>query len=53
MSTPLFFQRYANGAVPMAVTLNVAVWPAMMLWLAGCEVMAGASAPSGCASIPV
>jgi len=32
----LFFCHwYASGAVPVAVTENVAVWPAVTLWFAG------------------
>ena len=30
---------------PIAATLNVAVWPNVTLWLAGCVVMDGAAMP--------
>ena len=33
-----------KGAVPAAVTLNVAVWPAVTVLLAGCAVIEGAIA---------
>jgi hypothetical protein len=40
----LFFCHwYVSGAVPLAVTLNVAVWPAATVLLAGCDVIAGAT----------
>ena len=32
------------GAVPVAATLKVAVWPAVIVALAGCEEIAGATA---------
>ena len=32
-----------RGAVPFAVTVYVAVWPAVTVWLAGCVVMDGAT----------
>jgi hypothetical protein len=31
------------GAVPVAATENVAVWPAVTVWLAGCVVIDGAT----------
>lgn len=31
------------GAVPVALTLNVAVCPAVTVWLAGCDVIDGAT----------
>ena len=38
----LFFCHwYASGAVPFAVTLKVAVWPAVTVLFAGCDVIAG------------
>ena len=33
-----------SGAVPDAVVVNVAVWPAVTAWLAGCVVIDGATA---------
>lgn len=32
-----------RGAVPVATTENVAVWPAVTVWLPGCVVMLGAT----------
>jgi hypothetical protein len=37
------FHWYDIGAVPEAVTLNVAVWPATIFTLAGCEEIVGAT----------
>lgn len=40
---PFFFHKYVIGAVPVAAMLNVAVCPAMIFTLAGCEEMEGAT----------
>lgn len=32
-----------SGAVPVAATLNVAVWPVVTAWLKGWEVIVGAT----------
>jgi hypothetical protein len=37
--------------VPVAATLNVAVWPAVTVWLVGCVVIAGATAAAFTASV--
>ncbi len=34
---------YVMGAVPVAATVNEAVFPAITVWLAGCVVIAGAT----------
>ena len=39
---PFFNQKYPSGAVPLAVTVNVAFFPAATLAAAGGVVMAGA-----------
>src|ERR1700691_3935897 len=44
MTAPFFFHSYVRGAVPAAVTLNIAVCPAVRVRLAGCAVMEGATA---------
>ncbi len=44
IAVPFFFHRYAIGAVPVAATLNVAVCPAVIFALAGCDEIAGATA---------
>jgi hypothetical protein len=44
---PFFIHWYCMGAVPVAATLNVAAWPATIFTLAGCDVMAGATAGAG------
>jgi hypothetical protein len=41
---PFFFHWYVRGAVPVAPTVKVAVWPAVTVWLAGCDVIEGATA---------
>jgi hypothetical protein len=43
IAAPFMLHWYAIGAVPVAATLNVAVWPEVIFALAGCEVMAGAT----------
>jgi hypothetical protein len=43
IAAPFMLHWYAIGAVPVAATLKVAVWPAVIFALAGCEVMAGAT----------
>ena len=44
ITEPFFFQTYVRGAVPVAVTLNVADCPAVTVVLAGCAVIEGATA---------
>ena len=34
---------HVSGVVPVAATVNEAVFPAITVWLAGCVVMAGAT----------
>ena len=43
MAAPFFIHWYVIGDVPVAATLNVAVWPAVTVSLAGCVVIAGAT----------
>src|SRR5258705_3241556 len=43
MFTPFFCHWQASGAVPAAVTVNVAVCPAVTVWFAGCVVIVGAT----------
>ena len=40
------------GAAPVANTLNVAAWPDVIVWLAGCVVITGAVAGGGVAVGP-
>jgi hypothetical protein len=40
-----------EAAVPVALTVNVAVCPAVTLWAVGCAVMAGAMAGAGSGSL--
>jgi hypothetical protein len=42
---PFFFHRYVIGAVPVAATLNVAVCPAVIFALAGCDEIVGPTGP--------
>jgi hypothetical protein len=42
MATPPMYHWYARGAVPVAVTLKVAVCPTVTVWLAGGVVITGA-----------
>jgi hypothetical protein len=42
MAVPPLYHWYVRGPVPVAVTLKVAVWPAVTVWLAGGVVMVGA-----------
>lgn len=41
MAAPFLRHWYVKGAVPVAVTENVAALPTVTDWLAGCAVMAG------------
>lgn len=50
---PFFFHRYVMGAVPVAATLNVAVCPAAIFTLAGCDEIAGAIGAVVVAPLPV
>ena len=43
MATPFFFHWWVKGPVPLAVTENVAVCPAVTVWFAGCNVTIGAT----------
>src|SRR5260370_20689150 len=43
MFTPFFCHWYVSGAVPAAVTVNVAVCPAVTVWFAGWVVIVGAT----------
>src|SRR5260370_1018546 len=43
MFTPFFCHWLLSGAVPVATTVNVAVCPAVTVWLAGCVVIVGAT----------
>ena len=43
IAAPFFFHWYVIGAVPVAATLNVAVCPAVIFALAGCEEIVGAT----------
>src|SRR5260370_18540811 len=43
MFTPFFCHWYVSGAVPAAVTVNVAVCPAVTVWFAGWVVIVGAA----------
>ena len=43
MAVPFFFHWYVKVAVPVAVTLKVAVWPAYTEIFCGWAVMAGAA----------
>jgi len=43
MLAPFFCHWYASGAVPVAVTVNVAVCPAVTAWFTGCVEIAGAT----------
>jgi hypothetical protein len=45
IAVPFFFHRYVMGAVPVAATLNVAVCPATIFALAGCDEIVGAIGP--------
>ena len=40
---PFFCHWYANGAVPAAVTVNVAICPTVTVRLAGCVLIVGAT----------
>src|SRR6266446_1820068 len=44
MFTPFFRHWQFSGAVPVATTVNVAVCPAVTVWLPGCVVIVGATA---------
>ena|SRR5260370_167273 len=46
MFTPFFCHWYVSGAVPAAVTVNVAVCPAVTVWFAGWVVIVGAADPA-------
>jgi len=41
-----------SGAVPAAVTVNVAVCPAVTVWFAGCVVIVGATGAAFTVSVP-
>src|SRR5437867_759420 len=43
MLAPFFCHWYASGTVPVAVTVNVAVCPAVTVRFPGCVVIAGAT----------
>ena len=43
MFTPFFCHWYVSSAVPAAVTVNVAVCPAVTVWFAGWVVIVGAT----------
>ena len=43
IAVPFMLHWYVIGAVPLAATLNVAVFPAITVWLTGCVVMKGAT----------
>jgi hypothetical protein len=43
IAVPFRFHWYVIGAVPLAATVNVAVFPEITVWLAGCVVMDGAT----------
>ena len=43
MAVPFSFHWYDSGAVPVAVTLNVAVDGAVTVWFCGCVVIEGAT----------
>lgn len=43
MATPPLLHWYESGPVPVAATLNVAVFPEEIVWLAGCVVIDGAT----------
>jgi hypothetical protein len=43
IGAPFLLHWYVSGAVPVAATVNEAVFPAITVWLAGCVVMAGAT----------
>src|SRR6266550_627738 len=47
MAVPLCLHRFLNGAVPVATTVNVAICPAVTVWLAGCVVIEGATGGPG------
>src|SRR6266700_7205291 len=47
MTVPLSLHCYLHGAVPVATTVNVAVCPAVTVWLAGCVVIEGATGAPG------
>ena len=53
IAAPFFFHRYVMGAVPVAATLNVAVCPAVIFALAGCEEIVGATGPVDVWPVPV
>jgi hypothetical protein len=42
MAAPFLLHWYIMGDVPVAATAKDAVFPAITVWLAGCEVMEGA-----------
>ena len=44
MGAPFVLHWYVMGDLPVAATLNVAVFPAATVELAGCDVIAGATA---------
>ena len=35
-----------SGPVPVAATENIALWPTVTVWLTGCAVIDGATAPA-------
>jgi hypothetical protein len=43
IAAPFLLHWYVMGAVPLAVTVKEAVFPAITVWLAGCVVIAGAT----------
>ncbi len=43
IAAPFLLHWYVRGAVPVAATVNEAVFPAITDWLAGCVEMAGAT----------
>ncbi len=47
MAAPFLFHWYDSGAVPVAVTENVAVWPTDTDWPTGCPIIEGAESLGG------
>lgn len=43
ITVPFLLHTYVSGAVPVAATVNEAVFPAITVWLAGCLVICGAT----------
>src|SRR5438094_667167 len=53
MFAPFFCHWSLSGAVPAATTVNVAVCPAVTVWLTGCVVIVGATAAAFTVSVVV